>query len=193
MIGLLLLSTTADAPITMSATLPCEGIRAIERATIDRPLPFASLREQGKTLAFVRNETGQRVQREVATTIVKGLAGFSRCRFVYSAQIDLACYIGSTLPDSDSQAIAEKLNATADSVGNCLTNRNLSRSDAEPGSTPSVSFGGGARQPFWQVSMVPVAEDLSRVQPEVLILGPAPVAPPARSVRPTPKAKRKAR
>jgi hypothetical protein len=78
----------------------------------------------------------------------------------------------------------------AENVGNCLTNRDLVRSDSEPGSTPSVNFGGGARQPFWQISMVPTRSDPSRIQPEVIVLGPAPVAVPPRAA---PKRKRKAR
>jgi hypothetical protein len=197
MFGLLVLSTTAIAPLPSSAVLPCDGIRLIEVAVSDRPLPFASLREQGKTMAYVRDASGQRVRREVPITNVKAISGFARCRFVYSSQIDFACYIGATLPVDDVEAVAGKLNSTSESVGHCLTNTNLVRKEAEEGSTPVVTFGAGARQPFWQVSMVPLDDDPTRVQPEVLVLGPAEVAPVTRTTtRPTkarPKAKRKTR
>lgn len=193
MIGLLVSLTTAATPIPTTTALPCDGIRTIERAVTDRPLPFASLREQGKTLAYVRNEQGQRVQREVPVTNVKAISGFSRCRFVYNAQIDLACYVGATLGDDDQAAILAKLTSTAENVGSCLTNNKLMRTESEAGSTPSIGFGGGPTQPFWQISMVPVEDDRTRVQPEVLILGPVPVTPVQKPVRATPKAKRKAR
>lgn len=194
MISILAISTAAVAPLTTSTILPCDGIRLIEATISDRPLPFASLREQGKTLAYVPNAAGQRVQQEVPVTNVKTIAGFARCRFVYTAQIDLACYVGATLADTDTDAIAAKLVSTADSLGSCLTNSNLVRAESEPGSTPSISFGGGARQPFWQVSMVPTSDDPSRVQPEILVLGPAPIAAsPVRIARSKSKTKRKAR
>ncbi len=193
MIGFLVFLTSATTPITSSTALPCEGIRTIERAAADRPLPFASLREQGKTLAYVRNEQGQRVQREVPVTNVKAIAGFSRCRFVYNSHIDLACYIGASIGEGDQAAISAKLATTAENVGSCLTNTKLMRTESEFGSTPSIGFGGGPTQPFWQISMVPVEEDQTRFQPEVLILGPAPATPVQKQVRAAPKAKRKAR
>jgi hypothetical protein len=191
MISLFLLST--NAVVAMPAdnpALPCEGIRVIEASTADQPLPFASLREQAKVMTTVRSATGQRVQREVNVTNVRSLAGFSSCRFVYTAQIDLACYIGTTLSETDTDAIAAKLISTAESVGHCLTNRSLVRSESEPGSTPSINFGAGPRQQFWQISMVPTDADPSRIQPEILVLGPAPVTTPQ---RPAPRARRKKR
>jgi hypothetical protein len=91
------------------------------------------------------------------------------------------------LADTQTDEISAKLSATADAVGNCLTNRALVRGNSEEGSTPSIHFSGGARQPFWQVSMVPSLADPSRIQPEILILGPAPVA---RTMVAAPKVKR---
>jgi hypothetical protein len=191
MIDWLLLSTIGVSALPPNSDFPCEGIRTIEAATNDRPRSFASLREQGKEISTVRTATGQRVQREVSVTNVKALSGFSDCRFVYSvAQIDLACYLGSTLGENETDAIAAKLISTAESVGHCLTNRALARSESEPGSTPSIHFGAGARNPFWQISMVPTRADPSRIQPEVLVLGPSPSAISPRAV---PKAKRKKR
>jgi hypothetical protein len=155
---------------------------------------FAQLNAPFQIVRFLSRRCASKTKQLLySITNVKAIAGFSRCRFVYTAQIDLACYIGSTLGEADREAISAKLNETADSIGTCLTNNDLVRKDSEPGSTPSIGFGGGARQPYWQVSMVPVEDDPSRLQPELLVLGPAPVTQPARSARPTPKAKRKLR
>jgi hypothetical protein len=191
--ALLVLSTAATAPVVTTGALPCDGIRMIEAATKDRPRAFASLREQGKTLAFVRNAAGQRVQREVTVTNVKAISGFSSCRFVYSANIDLACYVGTTFADSDEATISTKLTSTAENIGNCLTNSALVRSESEAGSTPSVTFGAGPNQPFWQISMVPSGEDSSRIQPEILVLGPTVAEPVPRAPRARAKARRKTR
>jgi hypothetical protein len=193
MIGLFVLSTASVAPLGATAFMPCDGVRLIEAASINRPIAFASLREPGQRLAVVRNATGVREERQVPVTNVKPINGFARCRFVYTSQIDLACYMGPTLPDTEVEAISERLLATAESVGHCLTNPALVRSSPEPGSTPSVMFGGGSTQPFWQISMVPTQEDPTRVQAEVLVLGPAQRPPQPATARRTPKVKRKAR
>lgn len=194
MLGLLLMSISGAAPDSAAATFPCEGIAMIEASTRDRPRAFGSLRQAGKEMATVRNAAGQRVQREIDVFNVKPLVGFSNCRYVYSGRIDLACYVGATLPESDAQSIAETLDSTAQSIGACLKNTDLLRSPSEPGSTPSISFGGGPTQSFWQISMVPSRADPSRIQPELLVLGPALVTPPPRvAKRPKSKAKRKAR
>lgn len=189
MLSFLVLSASIAAPITTSATLPCDGVRVIEQSTRDRPLAFNTLRQPTKQMVMERNSAGRRVQREITVDTVKPIAGFARCRFVYSAQIDLACYVGTTLPDTDEEAIAAMLIATAESVGNCLPNNSLVRSQSEEGSTPSINFGGGSRQSFWQISMVPTSEDRARIQPEVLILGPAIVAPRPPVQRPVAKSK----
>ena len=181
MIGLLVASITAIAPLTTTTILPCDGIRQIEAATTDRPIAFATLREVGKKQVIVRNSAGQNIQREVPVTTVKALSGFASCRFVYSGQVDLACYVGTTLADTDADAIAAKLISTAERVGQCLTNRDVTRVESELGSTPSIGFGGGSRQPFWQISMVPTQADPSRIQPELLVLGPAPMSEPPRA------------
>jgi hypothetical protein len=193
MIGLFALSTASVAPLGTTAFAPCDGIRQIEVASINRPVAFANLREQGQRLAIVRNAAGVREERQVPVTNVKSINGFARCRFVYTSQIDLACYMGPTLPDTEVEAISERLLATAESVGHCLTNPALVRSSSEVGSTPSVMFGGGSTQPFWQISMVPTQEDPTRIQAEVLVLGPAQRPPQPQPVRRMPKAKRKSR
>jgi hypothetical protein len=193
MIGLLALSTAAVAPLTTNDAFPCEGIRMVEASTRDRPLAFSTLRQMDKAMATVRDATGKRVQREITVTNVKPIAGFSNCRFVYSAQIDLACYIGTTLPENDEAAIAAKLESISDSAGHCLTNKALVRSPSEPGSTPSITFGAGPTQSFWQISMVPTRADPSRIQPEVMVLGPSPFVTVARPTKSAAKKKRKAR
>ena len=108
MLGLLVLSTASVAPLASTQALPCDGIRMVEASTLDRPRAFASLRQQGTTLAIVRNAAGRQVQQQVPVTNVKPINGFTRCRFVYSAaQIDLACYVGSTVSEADEAGIAE--------------------------------------------------------------------------------------
>lgn len=193
MIGFLLLTTATAAPITAVTGFSCEGVAKIEAASVERPTPFASLREQTTRLGFVRNAAGQRVQQMVPVTNVKALGGFERCRFVYASQIDMACYVGATIPDTDTTAIADRLNKTAEYVGQCLKNSALLRSEGEEGSTPTITFGGGANHPFWQITMVPSDEDITRKQAEVLILGPAPVTRPIRPARTVAKTKRRAR
>jgi hypothetical protein len=129
-------------------------------------------------------------------TNVKPVAGFERCRFVYTSQIDLACYVGATIGDDDEEVRAARLVKVSENVGACLTNPALVRTPSEPGSTPSIGFSGGAGHPFWQVSIVPTEADPSRLQAEVLVLGPAPVVNPGqppRPVRAAPRAKRKKR
>ena len=123
MIELLFLSTAMTSEPVSPNAFPCEGIRTIESSISDRPRPFASLREQSKEMTTVRDANGRRVQREVSVTTVKALAGFTNCTFIYSTQIDLACYIGNTLGETETVAIAAKLISTAESVGHCLTNR----------------------------------------------------------------------
>jgi hypothetical protein len=193
MISMLFLTVATTTPAIQPGPIPCPSIAVIEASTNDMPSPFASLREQGKTTIMATNALGQRVPREVSITNVKAIPGFSRCRFVYSSQIDLACYVGTTLADSEIDAISRKLEAIGENVGQCLTNPNLVRAGAEAGSTPSVTFGGGPRHSFWQISMVPTQEDYSRVQPEILVLGPAMRPASPRLAKATPKAKRKVR
>jgi hypothetical protein len=193
MLSFLVLTAANVAHVSPNEMLPCEGIRIIEASTRDRPVAFSSLKVAAKESAYVRNAAGIRERREIDVTNVKALAGFSRCRFIYSATIDLACYIGTTLPDTDTTGIADKLSMTGESVGHCLTGTNLVRAESEVGSTPSILFGAGPRQSFWQISMVPSADDPSRIQPEVLVLGPAEVSPPPRPLRKATKAKRKSR
>ena len=191
MIGLLVLSTASVAQLQSSPALPCDGIRLIEASTLDSPRAFTSLRQQGATLAMVRNAQGSRVQQQVPVTNVRPITGFARCRFIYTAsQIDLACYVGATLAEGDSQAIAAKLMSVAENIGQCLTNPAMVRFTSEEGSTPSISFGAGARHAFWQISMVRVDDDPLRVQPEVIVLGPSQVMA---TLRPSPKLTAKAK
>lgn len=193
MLSVLMLAIATTTPLTTAVTPICDGVRQIETAAGDRPLAFASLRETIKSIAIVRDAAGKRVEREVPVTQVKALAGFTRCRFVYSVHIDLACYIESSVAEDDSQSAASALLGAADSVGGCLTNPNLVRGESETGSSPTVTFGAGPDHPLWQISMVPVEGDFARVQPEVLILGP--VQRPVPTLKPrkpvVAKAKRK--
>lgn len=196
MMGFVMLSAVATTPVVAATELPCDGIRMIEAASLETPRPFASLRLQSTTLATVRNDAGQRVQREVPVTLVKPINGFERCRYVYTSQIDLACYVGTTISDEDADTRADRLAKVSDGVGACLTNAALLRTPSEEGSTPAVLFTGGPRHPFWQISIVPTEADRTRLQAEVLILGPAPRAPvatPPRAKATLPRAKRKKR
>jgi hypothetical protein len=196
MFGLFVFTAVAATPLTAAPALPCDGIRQIEASSVERPKPFASLREIGTIMVWGPNAAGQRVHQQRSVVNVKAISGFERCRFVYSAQIDLACYVASTIDREDEEARAQRLAKVAENVGACLSNTALVRSQSEEGSTPSINFGGGSTQPFWQISMVPTEEAPSRLQAEVLILGPTPVATPPRAARParaTPKAKRKSR
>jgi hypothetical protein len=196
MFGFFVLTAVASTPLVAAPVLPCDGIRQIEAASVERPTPFASLREMGTILAWERTQSGQRVHQQRSVVNVKAISGFERCRFVYSSQIDLACYIASTIDRDEENARAQRLAKVAENIGACLSNAALVRAPSEEGSTPSINFGGGREQPFWQISMVPTEEDPSRLQAEVLILGPAIVATPPRAVRPArpaPKAKRKSR
>jgi hypothetical protein len=194
MISMLALATAVTIPAETRTILPCDGVRVIEAATVDRPLPFATLRKQDQVLATVRDAQGQRVQRMVPVTNVKPINGFKRCRFVYTSQIDLACYVGGTYDRNQADVVAATLASTADALGQCLTNQNLARAGEEAGSSPVVTYSGGARQPFWQVSMVALEDDPGQVEAEILVLGPshlaAPAPPPLRG-RTAPKAKRK--
>ena len=163
----------------------------IEISTADRPRAFASLREQTRITINARDAGGQRFQRQTNTTVVKPIPGFARCRFVYTSYTDLACYLGTSLPDTDQEAISKRLEEIGDNLGQCLTNSNSKRAASEEGSTQSITYGGGARQPFWQISMVPTPEDISRLQPEIMVLGPATSTAPLATRRSAAKAKTK--
>jgi hypothetical protein len=196
MLGFLMLTTATTIPLVGETELPCDGIRVIEAAAIEMPRPFASLRQQSTTMALIRNAAGQRVRQQVPVTIVKPINGFEHCRFVYNSQIDLACYVATTVSDEDADARANRLARVSDNVGACLRNTALVRTPSEEGSTPSIGFSGGRDQPFWQISMVPTEADRTRLQAEVLILGPAARVQSATATGPrrtTPTAKRKKR
>jgi hypothetical protein len=193
MISFLALVVAASPPVDTQPLIACDGVRVIEAATIDRPLPFASLRKQEQEMAIVRNGQGQRVQQLVPVTNVKPINGFTRCRFVYSSQIDLACYVGGPLERSQTELISARLAAASESIGQCISNQRLVRSAEEVGSTPVVTYGGGPREPFWQVAMVSVDGNPNLVEAEVLVLGPSHLSAPAPPPRAAPKAKRKRR
>ena len=191
MIEFLVLIAATNTPLELRTLLPCDGVKVIEAALEDRPLPFASLRQQSQVLATVRNAQGQRVQQLVPVTNVKPVNGFSNCRFVYTNQIDLACYVGTTYARSEADNISAALIQTASGLRQCLGNTKLAQANEEEGSSPVITFGAGPSEPFWQVSMVPLPADPDRVQPEVLILPSVSRANPATAVsRPRPKAKR---
>jgi hypothetical protein len=189
MLEFLMLAVGVQGPLIATPPFPCDGVRLIEAASTQGPRPFASLREQVQTTVPRRNASGQTIQVQLPVTRVKTLSGFSRCRFVYTSQIDLACYGAQTERASEAEAVADMLAKTAESVGQCLGNTQLIRSTSEEGSTPAITYGGGPTQPFWQVSIVPLDTNPDLVQAEVLIL--PPVAPPRPASRPAPRAKRK--
>lgn len=170
MIDFIFLAVATATPLDSRISLPCDGIGVIEASLIDRPLPFNSLRQQDQIERVIRNAQGQRVRQMVPVTNVKPINGFVSCRFLYTAQIDLACYIGTTFARTDVENVAAALTATATGLRQCLTNTKLVQANEEPGSTAVVTFGAGASEPFWQVAMVPTQGDPDRVQPEILVL-----------------------
>jgi hypothetical protein len=187
MFGFVALTTAATMPLVSETELPCDSIRQIEAASTESPRPFASLRQQSTAMAMTRNEAGQRVQQQVPVTLVKPIGGFERCRFVYTSQIDLACYVGTTISDDDGDARAARLSKVSENVGACLRNPALMRVPSEESSTPSVGFSGGAGHPFWQISIVPTEADRTRLQAEVMVLGPAQRAQPAPATASNPR------
>lgn len=186
MFSLLLMAAIAETPTPFKPNALCDGIAKIEAATLDRPRAFKSLVATENRPARVRDKEGKWVVQSVPTTIVKPLDGLQDCRFVYNSSISLACYGASVVDEADEAAVSAALTDFSDEVAKCLKNEKLTRSNDDFGSTASVAFSGGAKEPFYQISMVPMPDVSGKRRPELLILGPAELPPvPAAAVSPS--------
>ena len=198
MFSLLLIAAIAETPTPYKPTILCDGIAKIERATLDRPLAFKSLAATESRPTLVRNGQGVLIVENRPVTVVKPLEGLADCQFVYNATISLACYGAPVVDEADDAAIAQALSDFSDEVAKCLKNEKLARRSDDFGSTPSIAFAGGAKEPFYQMSMVPLPDVSDKRRPELLVLGPAELPPtPAAKAKPAvakkagPKAKRR--
>jgi hypothetical protein len=198
MFSLLMMAAIAETPTPFKPTVLCNGIAKIEQATLDRPLAFKSLVATESRPTRVRNGQGVLTVENRPVSVVKPLEGLVDCRFVYNASISLACYAAPVVDEVDEAAVAQALADFSDEVAKCLKNEKLARRNDDFGSTASVAFSGGAKEPFYQISMVPLADVSNKRRPELLVLGPAEVPPvPAAKARPAapkkaaPKAKRR--
>jgi hypothetical protein len=191
MFSLLMMAAIAETPTPIKPTVLCDGIAKIELATLDRPLAFKSLVATETRPTRVRNSQGVSTVENRPVTVVKPLEGLIDCRFVYNASISLACYGAPVVDDADEAAVAQALSDFSDEVAKCLKNEKLARRTDDFGSTASVAFSGGAKEPFYQISMVPLPDVSNKRRPELLVLGPAEV-PPAPVAQPKPAAPKKA-
>jgi hypothetical protein len=198
MFSLLMMAAIAETPTPFKPTVLCDGIAKIEQATLDRPLAFKSLVATESRPTRVRNGQGVLTFENRPVSVVKPLEGLVDCRFVYNASISLACYAAPVVDEVDEAAVAQALADFSDEVAKCLKNEKLARRNDDFGSTASVAFSGGAKEPFYQISMVPLADVSNKRRPELLVLGPAEVPPvPAAKAKPAapkkaaPKAKRR--
>jgi hypothetical protein len=197
MLALLLMVGIAETPTPFKPTPLCTGVAKIEVATLDRPRAFKSLVTTETRQVRVRNGEGVWTMQPRPVTIVKPLEGLQDCRFVYNSTISLACYGASVVDEADEAAVAQALTDFSDEVAKCLKNEKLTRRNDDFGSAPSIAFAGGAKEPFYQISMVPLPDVSNKRRPELLVLGPAelPPAPPAKASaapkKPAPKAKKR--
>jgi hypothetical protein len=198
MFSLLMMAAIAEAPTPYKPTNLCEGIAKIEQATLDRPLAFKSLVTTESRPTRVRNAQGVLAVENRPVSVVKPLEGLVDCRFVYNTSISLACYAAPVVDEADEAALAKALGEFADEVAKCLKNENLTRRSDDFGASPSIAFAGGAKEPFYQISMVVLPDVSDKRRPELLVLGPAELPPaPAQKARPAapkkaePKAKRR--
>lgn len=189
MLALILMVGIAETPTIFKPTPLCAGMAKIEGATLDRPRAFKSLVTTETREVRVRNGEGVWTMQPRPVTIVKPLEGLQDCRFVYNSSISLACYGASVVDDTDEAAVVQALNDFSDEVAKCLKNEKLTRRNDDFGSAPSIAFSGGAKEPFYQISMVPLPDVANRRRPELLVLGPAelPPAPPAKASATAPK------
>jgi hypothetical protein len=169
----------------------CDDVAKIEQATLDRPLAFKSLLATETRPTRVRNGQGVLTVENRPVTVVKPLEGLVDCRFVYNASVSLACYGAPVVDEADEAAVSQALADFSDEVAKCLKNEKLARRDDDFGSTASVAFSGGAKEPFYQISMVPLPDVANKRRPELLVLGPAEI-PPAPTVKAKPAAPKKA-
>ena len=198
MFSLLMMAAIAETPTPFKPTVLCDGVAKIELATLDRPLAFKSLVATETRPTRVRNSQGVATVENRPVTLVKPLEGLTDCRFVYNASISLACYGAPVVDEADEAAVAQALADFSDEVAKCLKNEKLARHNDDFGSTASVAFSGGAKEPFYQISMVPLPDVANKRRPELLVLGPAEVpqapvvkAKPAAPKKTAPKAKRR--
>jgi hypothetical protein len=196
MIELFLLASLPEGSTVAVPPPLCEGIALIEKSTLDRPKAFASLVVRETIERSVKNAEGVVSVQKREIVKVKPLGGFVDCRFVYNAYISLACYGPSSVEETDAAAVEASLNGFAERVGACLKNKNLSKFSGDPQSKPFIAFSGGAREPFYQISLVPLPDKDGSLRPELLVLGPEPVPEPkkvkssaAKSVKARPKRK----
>ncbi len=183
MFSLLLMAAVAEAPTPVKPTPLCTGIAKIEAATLDRPRAFRSLVTTETRPTRVRTGEGGAAIQDRRVTVVKPLEGLQDCRFVYNASISLACYGALIVNETDETALSQALTTFSDEVAKCLKNENLTRRSEDVHSTAFVAFSGGAKEPFYQISMVPLPDLSGKRRPELLVLGPDEVAP-----APAPKA-----
>ena len=191
MFSLLMMAAIAETPAPYKPTVLCDGVAKIELATLDRPLAFKSLVATETRPTRVRNSQGVSTVENRPVTVVKPLEGLTDCRFVYNASISLACYGAPVVDEADEAAVAQSLADFSDEVAKCLKNEKLVRRSDDFGSTASVAFSGGAKEPFYQISMVPLPDVSNKRRPELLVLGPAEV-PPAPAAKAKPAAPKKA-
>jgi len=191
MFSLLMMAAIAETPAPFKPTVLCDGVAKIELATLDRPLAFKSLVATETRPTRVRNSQGVSTVENRPVTVVKPLEGLTDCRFVYNASISLACYGAPVVDEADEAAVSQALADFSDEVAKCLKNEKLVRRSDDFGSTASVAFSGGAKEPFYQISMVPLPDVSNKRRPELLVLGPAEV-PPAPAAKAKPAAPKKA-
>ena len=193
MFSLLMMAAIAETPTPFKPTVLCDGVAKIELATLDRPLAFKSLVATETRPTRVRNSQGVSTVENRPVTVVKPLEGLTDCRFVYNASISLACYGAPVVDEADEAAVSQALADFSDEVAKCLKNEKLARRDDDFRSTASVAFSGGAKEPFYQISMVPLPDVANKRRPELLVLGPAeiPPAPAVKAKQAAPKAKRR--
>jgi hypothetical protein len=191
MFSLLMMAAIAETPAPYKPTVLCDGVAKIELATLDRPLAFKSLVATETRPTRVRNSQGVSTVENRPVTVVKPLEGLTDCRFVYNASISLACYGAPVVDEADEAAVAQSLADFSDEIAKCLKNEKLVRRSDDFGSTASVAFSGGAKEPFYQISMVPMPDVENKRRPELLVLGPAEV-PPAPAAKAKPAAPKKA-
>ena len=181
MIELFLLVSLPEVPSTTVQPPLCDGIALIEKSTLDRPLAFKSLVVREMVERSVKNAEGVVAIQKRDIVKVKPLSGFVDCRFVYNAYISLACYGPSSVEETDADAVEASLNGFADMVGTCLQNKKLNKSSGDPQSKSFIAFSGGAREPFYQISLVPLPDKDGFLRPELLVLGPETVPEPKKT------------
>jgi hypothetical protein len=170
----------AAAPVPLATVSPCLSVQQIIASSTGPRYPFSTLQNPDRS--------------------VKPLPGVERCRVVFSDQIALVC-LGEGLPESATvEQQTSALNAYADTIGQCLPAADYTRGQHDDNAVPALSYGAGARKPFFQFSMTSQIEGNTRLlRPELMVLGPnempvaaAPKAKPKLKLKTVP-ARRKTR